>query len=169
MAVLLGNLLALSFIDNLAVLLGDVLTDLLLDSLALLVVDHLTHSLGVGDALPLLHGLALPLEPGAALLVSLGAALLLVNDLGDGPGHGGALQLGHREALLLVLGVALLGHIIRSLAVLLEGESALLALHLLLHWSLRDLAFPLLDIGADLIRNWRTLSLRHGLVLGLRN
>ena len=165
MAVLLGNLLALSFIDNFAVFLGDVLTQLLLDSLALLVVDHLTDSLSVGDALPLLHGLALPLQLGAALLVGLGGALLLVDDLGDGPGHGGALQLGHGEALLLVLGVALLGDVIGSFAVLLEGEPALLPLHLLLHWSLGHLALPLLDIGADLVRNLGTLSLGHRVVL----
>ena len=69
MALLLGDLVALSVIDDTAVLLGDILADLVLDSVAFSLSNNLTHSLGVGDALLFLHGLALPLIGGAAFLM----------------------------------------------------------------------------------------------------
>ena len=165
MAVLLGNLLALSFIDNFAVLLGHILTQLLLDSAALLVVGDLADSLGVGDTLLLIHRLALSLQLGAALLVRLCVTLLLVDDLGDGPGHVDTLQLGHGVALLLLLGVALLGDVISSFTVLFVGESALLTLNLFLNRALGDLTLPLLDSTTDLVRHLGTLSLGHRVVL----
>ena len=166
---LLGDLLALSVIDNCALLGGNILAHLILNSVTFPLIDNITLSLSVGGTLLLHDRLTLGLIPGAALLIILGGAFFLMDSLLDSSGNIDTLQLRNIVAHFILLSVAQLPCVLSSLAVLLVLESALLAGHSLLDRSLCDLTLPLLDIRADLVSNIMALLPGHRLVGGPGN
>ena len=163
---LLGDLLALSVIDNCALLGGNILAHLILNSVTFPLIDNITLSLSVGGTLLLHDRFTLGLIPGAALLIILHGAFFLMDSLLDSSGNIDTLQLRHIVTDLILFSVALLSSVLSSLAVLLVLESTLLARHSLLDRSLGDLALPLLDIRADLVSYIMALLPGHRLVGG---
>ena len=149
LALVLGNLVALLFVDNTAMLGGNILADLVLNSLALPLGDYLALDLGPSGALLLHDRGAIRLIPGGAMVVVLSGALLLMDGLLDSSGDGDALPLGDVVALLLVLLATMLLDVIGMVAILLVFPHALLPGNRVLEGLLSDMTLALLDIGAD--------------------